>query len=337
MQLRKKLRARVFTTPPLNRRHFRVVPRNTRVLIISFPPNPSVGINPKIQYFPSDYLLPHIFHFYLLPRSVPLRLLGFVPLFVAFFSLSLSFSPLYFTLLAVSHSSYALSYFASYYLALLYFPFGPACFVPLCCSSWPFPLRIFDVASFSLPPLPPLSLFLYMLLYQPRCLSLCSSLCPALFHPMLLYSAFFTPPSPRVTGLLSIFLARSFSFASHPFGQRMSVTLIDFIYSVSASSCRARLMLCITSLRFTSIRATASRIPHKSHLLLGPVYFVLLCFPPAFSPRDVRAPLRSFLRRFTLPRCVSCHSLHFPLFLRFALSRVNPRLWRNPSRIDGAM
>lgn len=95
-------------------------------------------------------------------------------------------------------------------------------------------------------------------------------------------------------------------------------------------------------LRFALPRISLSFFLFPSLISPRSSLFYSALFLFAFSSRDV-APFLRVPPCFTLLRCFAPFSFslslcpYFPLFLRFALSRVNPRLWRNPSRIDGAM
>lgn len=150
--------------------------------------------------------MPHILHFYLSPRSLcPAQILhGFAPLPA---SPLLFFPPLYFILHAVSQLFSALSYFASDYLALLYFSFGQVCFVPLLL---PF-LGFFPSALSTLPPPAPSPLLLslspprfispsipFALIpgFVPLCSVLFCSILPRVFRRCVLAS-----PSPLLPAL----------------------------------------------------------------------------------------------------------------------------------------
>lgn len=148
--------------------------------------------------------MPHILHFHLSPRSLcPAQILhGFAP-FPA--SPLLFFPPLYFILHAVSQLFSALSYFASDYLALLYFSFGQVCFVPLLL---PF-LGFFPSAFSTLPPPAPSPLLFSLSpsLHQPfNTLRPDSRLCSALLLfcsilPRVFRRCVLASPSPLLPAL----------------------------------------------------------------------------------------------------------------------------------------
>lgn len=251
------------------------------------------------------------------------------------------------------------------YLSLL-FSFDPACFVPLCCffsafSPPHFRHCLFYRVSLSLS----LPFFLFPLVLRfinSNAFRPFLGFVRALFRPILLYPAsFFRRFSPLLFFLSLSLLASAYCRTSLNFLcalLQLCFTLlcppryfnpfyIVFWYYLNTTHRNATHTRNFASFRSALLRFALAT--HLSFFLFLPlthfssVQFILFCF---VSLRLFFAGCCSFLRVppcFTLLRCFVPFSFslslcpYFPLFLRFALSRVNPRLWRNPSRIDGAM
>lgn len=129
------------------------------------------------------------------------------------------------------------------------------------------------------------------------------------------HSAFLQPSCLLCSGSLHLFALYTLFILSY-------FTLFSLHY---ISVCFALLRF-FTLFRFGLLRFVLSRFAFL--IFLGPVSAPILTSP-------LLGTLRVLLFLAQLAS-LSLAPFYFPLF-RFAPSRVNPGLWRNPSRIDGAM